>query len=179
VTNIRLPFVQAYTDNRGRLRHYFRKRGAKRAPLPGIPGSAEFMEAYQAALAGEPEPIGASKTVPGTVNALIVSYYQSADWRGLSNETQKGRRPIIEAFRVKNGTKRPAMMGADHVKKMLATIDKPTMKLHWLKAIRGLLRHGGFTAADSIKVKLPKSKAAILKVGPIRFSGCEAVLAGW
>jgi hypothetical protein len=33
-------------------RWYFRRRGCKRIPLPGVPGSAEFMQAYEAALSG-------------------------------------------------------------------------------------------------------------------------------
>ena len=46
----------------------------KNVRLPGLPGSAEFMAAYQAALGGvitQPQ-IGASRTKPGSLNALIV-----------------------------------------------------------------------------------------------------------
>ena len=42
-----IPYVNKYADRHGRVRHYFRKRGHKAVPLPGIPGSAEFMAAYQ------------------------------------------------------------------------------------------------------------------------------------
>ena len=34
------------------MRYYFRRRGTKAIPLPGLPGSEEFMAAYAAALAG-------------------------------------------------------------------------------------------------------------------------------
>jgi hypothetical protein len=34
-----------------RRRYYFRRRGFKKVALPGLPGSQEFMAAYQAALA--------------------------------------------------------------------------------------------------------------------------------
>jgi hypothetical protein len=45
-------------------------------PLPGISGSAEYMSAYQDAIAAAlPRPIGASRTVPGTVDAAIVAYH--------------------------------------------------------------------------------------------------------
>jgi hypothetical protein len=43
-------FVQAFTAH-GKPYFYFRKPGCARIKLPGLPGSAEFMDAYQAALA--------------------------------------------------------------------------------------------------------------------------------
>jgi hypothetical protein len=56
------------------LRRYFRRKGYKQIPLPGLPGSEEFMAAYQAAVAGttSSRDIGANHTKPGTVNAAIV-----------------------------------------------------------------------------------------------------------
>jgi hypothetical protein len=47
---IRIPYVKVYTDRHGRVRRYFRKPGRKPVALPGVPGSAEFMAEYQAAL---------------------------------------------------------------------------------------------------------------------------------
>ncbi len=55
VTVIRIPYVKAYIDRHGYVRRYFRKRGCKPVLLPGAPGSAEFMAAYQIAL-GAPAP---------------------------------------------------------------------------------------------------------------------------
>jgi hypothetical protein len=51
----RIRYVQRWVDRRpGRTHYYFRRRGkvTKKIALPGIPGSPEFMAAYQAALAG-------------------------------------------------------------------------------------------------------------------------------
>jgi hypothetical protein len=79
MTRIKLPFVQAFADRHGHARYYFRKPGFKRAALPGLPGSAEFMEAYQAALGGVP-----ARFVGGTVNALVVS--ATAGIEGLAAE---------------------------------------------------------------------------------------------
>ena len=44
-------------------------------PLPGLPWSPSFMAAREAALEGEAPriDIGASRTKPGTINALVVS----------------------------------------------------------------------------------------------------------
>jgi hypothetical protein len=78
----RLRFVNSFIDRHGHVRHYFRRNGLKAIPLPGPFGSDEFMLAYRTALmgssaaAGKPE-IGASRTAPGTINTLVVSYYRS------------------------------------------------------------------------------------------------------
>lgn len=102
--------------------------------------------------------------MPGTINALVVTDYKSDAWSALGDDTRKARRPIIERFRAKHGNKRVALLRREHVLKMLAESRKPTTRLHWLKAIRGLLRF----AVPSIlkvdptegiaKIKLPKSK---------------------
>ena len=97
MARIKLKYVNAFA-NRGRkdkrVRYYFRRRGGKAMPLPGLPGSEEFMAAYAAALAGLPHvEIGASRTLPGTINALVVNYYGSDDWQKLAADTKKNRRP--------------------------------------------------------------------------------------
>jgi len=45
-------FVQGFVDRHGKARFYFRRAGFKSAPLPGLPWSPQFMEAYATALAG-------------------------------------------------------------------------------------------------------------------------------
>jgi hypothetical protein len=72
--------------------------GRKRVPLPGLPWSPEFMEAREKALSGDwkaPE-LGASRTKAGTVNAAIISYYQSTAFtEGLAEGTRKSRRANV------------------------------------------------------------------------------------
>jgi integrase len=164
---IRLKYVNGFANAHrkdARVRYYFRRRGAKAIPLPGLPGSEEFMAAYQAALAGiQPAEIGANRTLPGTINSLVVAYYKSEDWQKLSEETRKQRGYVIERFRGKHGDKRVAMLRQDHILKMLADIAKPAARRNWLKAIRGLLRFSIPTIrrddpTAGLAVKLPKSK---------------------
>jgi hypothetical protein len=106
VTKLRLPYVNEYRDVRGKVRRYFRRRGEKRIPLPGLPGSEQFMAAYQIALAGDESKleIGASRTKPGTVNAAIVGYYTSTVFQELSAGSKKQYRSILERFRNMHGT---------------------------------------------------------------------------
>jgi integrase len=169
LAQIRLRFVNSFRDRFGVRRHYFRRPGMKAIPLPGLPGSEAFMAAYAVALAGLPDApkpeIGASRTEPGTIDALIVSYYRSDTWlHGLEEETRKTRRRIIEKFRERHGSKRVALLRREHVVAMLAELDKPSAKRHWLKAVRPLLRHAVPTmlrddpTASVAAPKLPKSK---------------------
>lgn len=77
MTRFRLQFVHEFRDRHGKVRRYFRRPGCKAVPLPGLPGSAEFFAAYQAALAGMAAPqkqIGAARTIAGTVQALVADY---------------------------------------------------------------------------------------------------------
>ncbi len=165
MTRLDLLYVHRFRDRHGKVRHYFRRPGFKRVALPGLPGSDEFMAAYQAALEGgrEPVEIGASRTLPGTVNALVIVYYQSAAWLGLSEDTRKTRRRIIERFRAQHGDKRVALLRREDVARMLANAGGASAQRHWLKAIRGLLSAAvpGMRADNptvGFLVKLPKSK---------------------
>ena len=71
------------------------------------------MAAYGAALAAIPNSnatveIGAGRTSPGSVSALVVAYYKSSAWAALEEDTRKTRWRIIERFRTEHGDKRVA-----------------------------------------------------------------------
>jgi hypothetical protein len=53
---IRLKYVHAFRDRAGRMRYYFRRHG-KRSPLPGLPGSGDFMDAYSTLLSNRPQDV--------------------------------------------------------------------------------------------------------------------------
>jgi hypothetical protein len=101
--------------------------------LPGVRGSEEYMRVYAEALARAPTAleIGAKRTAPGTVNALAVNYYNSAAWLDQPPDTRKNRRPIIERFRERNGSKQVPLLKPWHIEKD-----------YWLRSIRALLRSG-------------------------------------
>jgi hypothetical protein len=57
---VKLAYVNSFVDRHGRVRYYFRRRGHRNVRLPGLPGSPEFMRAYEAAIdRAEPIIIGA------------------------------------------------------------------------------------------------------------------------
>ena len=77
MSRIRLKYVQAWVDREGRVHRYFRRPGFPRVRLPGLPGSTEFMAAYQTALAGRTA-IGAGRSKPGSVSAVVDRVFQLA-----------------------------------------------------------------------------------------------------
>jgi hypothetical protein len=78
MSRIRLPYIKAWVDKKtGKPYWRFRRKGFKEVTLPGLPGSAEFMAAYQAALDQDRMPVGAKRTKAGTVSAALVGYYDS------------------------------------------------------------------------------------------------------
>src|SRR5258708_7711874 len=122
------PMVHEYVDRHGKARFYLRRRGFPKVSLQGLPWSPEFMAAYEGALAGQPVKIelGASRTVAGTLSAVLVSYYQSSAFKDLAQSTQQTRRAILERFRNEHGDKyiallrREAPPGAGQKKKTAA-----------------------------------------------------------
>jgi integrase len=122
------------------------------------------MEARELALKQEwmaPE-IGASRTIPGTVNAALVSYYQSSAFcDNIAKSTRDSRRAILERFREGHGDKRIALM---HPKALQVILNgkKAGAARNWKKALRGFLDHClslNMIATDPLAgIKLPKMK---------------------
>lgn len=158
-------FTQGFVDRHGRARFYFRRKGFARVPLPGLPWSPKFMVAYQSAMAGDAPriEIGASRTLPGTVNALAVAYLASATFASHAPETRRTRRNIIERFRAEHGDKRIALLRSDHIGVMLEKkIATPFAARNWLKTVRALMQFGikiGMIRTDpTLGIKPTKAK---------------------
>ena len=137
-TGVRLKYVNCWVDTRNggaRARYYFRRPGFKVVPLPGLPGSPEFMDAYQAALAGQalPRPmIGASRTKAGSLGALIVTYKASTEFLSLKPATQTTYRNILERFRIEHGDK-PSRCAS----KKPAPCSRSRCMLSWQRSLPG------------------------------------------
>ena len=162
---LKLPLhVHGFVDRHGKPRHYLRRPGSKPVALPGVPYSPEFMEAYQAAMAGVVvgRQIGAGRTTPGTVNAAIVAYYNSEAWAQLKPGTQRARRNILRLFREDHGDKRISKL-TDRPLRVILSKRKPFAARNWLKALRGLCKfavEAGLLAEDptrDIKRDAPRS----------------------
>jgi integrase len=169
---MKLPrYVHGFIDRHGKPRHYFRRPGFKKVPLPGTPWSPEFMAVYQNTLAGQPVAIGAASVLPGSMRALAVSYYGSPEYLKMSSKSV--RRNIIEKFLREtdangqsNGDKRSAMLRKEHIIGfMAARADKPDSANGLRKALRALMQHAvaiklrADDPTQGVKSIPPKSKA--------------------
>jgi integrase len=70
--------------------------------LPGLPGSIEFMDAYQAALATiAPPPPSSKHVIHGSLAEIVAGYFRSAAFANLSPSSQKlyriALKPVLEA----------------------------------------------------------------------------------
>jgi integrase len=127
----------------GKRRVRFR-RGGVSIYLSGTPWSPDFMQQYAAALDGvevQAGNIGTERTIKGTVNALIVSYYRLV-FPTLKPSTQAMRRNILERFRCEHGNKPVARLEHAHVAGMIAAKAKtPEAANNLRKVLRQLLAH--------------------------------------
>src|SRR5580704_107595 len=101
MTMIRLDYVKEYRDRHGKVRRYLRLKGKPSIPLPGLPGSEEFMAAYRDGLAS------ISKSKPkhgdGTIGSLVISFYQSSGFNNLAPSSQKRYRLVLDKFAAEDG----------------------------------------------------------------------------
>jgi integrase len=163
VSRIRLKYVQAWVDGEGRVHRYFRRRGYPRVPLPGLPGSIEFMTAYQAALAGPPIAIGAGRVKPGSVSAVVAGYFDSQQFfTSKSAGTQRMRRGILARFRTAHGDKPIALLPTEWIEALLDSKSPPAAR-NWLVTLRSLcefaVKRGWLRANPAANIKLTSVKS--------------------
>jgi integrase len=144
LATVRLEYVNSYRDRHGKVRHYYRRQGARIA-LPGRPGEAEFMRAYAEAAAefSKERPSIGKPPATGTVNALITAYYASTDWLVLRDTTRKTYKGIIERWRSEHGEKPVARVERRHITQQIADTFKsggPHAANRRLIMLRGLFR---------------------------------------
>jgi enterobacteria phage integrase len=158
------PYVEMFRDRHGRMRVYFRRNG-RRIALPSDVRSQEFDEAYAAALTANVEARRASRGVQvaqGTINALTISYLQSAAYHDLRATSQRTYRDLIEVLRTQHGSRTLSGMTRDGIEeKILAPyMDRPAQRSGLLKMLRVLIRHAiakGLLKHDpSLGIKRPK-----------------------
>ena len=157
MAKIRLQFVKSYINRHGKVDTYFRRRGQKLVRLPGLPGSPEFMTAYNEAL-GSPvaqakiEP-GASRTKAGSVGAMIAAYLASSDYYQLRKSSKPQYLRILNMLREQFGDLSIAKLERQHVKLMLegkATV--PTVAQAFRSSFRTMIREPNPLTAASIVI---------------------------
>jgi integrase len=143
------PHVEKNKNRHGRLRFYFRQereKGTARIRLPDAYGSADFMAAYQACLAGQPLPALpgqglaiARKASRGKLGWLIKLYLQSAEFARWKPATKGPRRNMLEKLAEEKGAfdfediDRAAIIASMEARR--ETID---MANSWLTTVRNM-----------------------------------------
>jgi integrase len=173
---INLKYVYAQTIRKNGLvynYHRFRRPGYPVAVLPGLPGSPEFMAAYHAARAGAPlpaAPIGASRSKPGSLAALIAAYLEKGILELGAEGTRRQRRAIVQRFRDQHGDKPVAQMNRKFVDALVLDLrieNSPHVANNWLKTIRHLMEYArrlGYcetNPCEGVKCKVPTSEGHV------------------
>lgn len=144
MTRLDLPYVHRFRDRSGTVRHYFRRAGHKTVALPGAVGSPEFMAAYAAAAGRKhaaPVRYGA-----GTVGALIVAWYRSAEFIQLADSTKTVYRNIAERFAQGREGHPVKLLETRHIRRIVAAkAETPGAANNLLKVVRLMLE---FAVAD-------------------------------
>src|SRR6516165_7459275 len=131
------------SDQFGNRYARFRKGAVSVYLKSAIPWSEDFMKEYAAALqAATPQAgnTGAERTLPGSFNALVVSYYRSPDFHDLKASTQRMQRYVIEAFRKEHGDKPIARLKRQNISDIIGKkANTPGAAKNLLKVLRVLL----------------------------------------
>jgi site-specific recombinase XerC len=163
----KMKYIQHWTDDLGRERYRFRRRGYPRVELPvnGDPHSVEFAAAYFAALRGEkPEhalAMVAARGGSGSVKDAVEQYLSSTTFHDYSRSTQDLRRPILKGFLKPGVGNLPlAQMDRKYIERWLETASTKGTKRTWLLAIKPFMAWAveavhliETNATDGIKVK--------------------------
>jgi integrase len=134
------PGASKFFDRHGKLRWRARRKGMPTVMLPGAYGSQEFEEAWAAWASGAPIVVGKNRTVPGTIDALIIDYCVSSEFAALSETTRKTYRALLERFRQKNGNKNVASITAQSIITGVRDKLKPHAWNMMLRALKHLCR---------------------------------------
>ena len=122
-------------------------------PAPGAPRHLEYMAVYQDAIAAAaPRLIGANRTVPGTLDAAIVAYYQDNSFLALGDSTRHTRKVILEHLRRDHGSKRLRTLQRAHVAAIVGA-KPPFAARNWLKVMRGLM---AFAVNSGLQPTIPR-----------------------
>ena len=145
MTAFKLKHVDKFVDRHGHVRHYFRRNRGARVLLPGEPGSAEFMRAYEAALADGPQPSKAKRRgAPGTFDDLLQTYFESTAFIRLAQSSREAYRLTAEKLlREENiGHRLVAQLHRKHVERMIGKrAATPGTANNSLTVLRILVRH--------------------------------------
>jgi len=124
MTQVKLKNIDRFKDRQGRVRYYYRANRGPRIPLPGEPGSPEFMQAYERAARQEPPPppVRKERGAASTFARLSQDYYSSPDYLRMTESTRHSYRRVIDRLLLAENIAHRLVseMKRDHVKRIVA-----------------------------------------------------------
>lgn len=138
----RPPYLLRETNRHGSTVWYVRRGNGPRIRIRGEYGSKEFIEAYNAAIAGRQLNVSEpSKSSPESLAWLISRYRQSAVWTSLSMATRRQRENIFEHV-IKSAGKFPyaKITRGDIAAGRDRRASTPAAANNYLKTMRALFR---------------------------------------
>ena len=117
--NAHLPeYVSPTTDRHGVTRLRFRRKGFQSYYFKAEIGTPEFLAELKACTEGAVQP-GKSRTVPGSIAALIAAYVAVPSRLGPTEMTQRKIRNILDKFRAEYGSAHIRDIRFDHIEEIL------------------------------------------------------------
>ncbi|MCW1996601.1 tyrosine-type recombinase/integrase [Bradyrhizobium diazoefficiens] len=138
---VALKYICEDVDRHGNVRCYVRAPGKRKVRIRALPGTPEFMEEYQAAIATAAEaPLRqADEAKRGSFRHLCIRYYSSAIYKALDGSTRNWLRRALDEIAQEHGAKQVATMQARHVRRLRdAKAEMPAAANQRLKALRAL-----------------------------------------
>ena len=145
---VRLKYLYEDRDRHGNIRCYFRKRGMPKIRLRGMPGTPEFMAAYQAAASGDTATTGEinrrqqyQHNPVGSFGHTCLAYYASAEFKSLDEKTQHWRRACLDKVCEKIGRHPIALMQRKHIRALRDELGATPAAAHQrLRALKALFK---------------------------------------
>jgi len=158
------PYVNRHVSRHGKVYWFFRARHGQRIRLYGEYGSPEWVDCYNAALAGiaKPNP-PTTKASRGTLRWLVDNWKRSSDWQQTKPATQKQRDNILLHVLSKSGDRAVEDITAADIRQgREKRKDTPHAANNFLKTMRALFRWAKecdlINADPTREVKLIKAK---------------------
>ena len=142
-SNVRVPlkYICEDVDRHGNVRCYVRAPGKRKVRIRALPGTPEFIDEYQSAIAIAAEaPLRqADEAKKGSFRYLCIRYYTSPAYKALDISTRNWQRRALDGIAQEKGAKPVAMMQPRHVRKMRdAKSATPAAANQLVKALRAL-----------------------------------------
>ena len=136
-------YVSCYRDRHGKLRWRFRRAGFPQVQTTQCFGSEEWWQWYSCASNAQAIDYSAQRAEPGSIHALAIAYYTSADFMQLRASTQRTYKGILDRYRDKYGKLPADRLEARHIRgqmdKLAAT---PAAANNTLKVLRAVMKFG-------------------------------------